>query len=104
MMGPVLGAGFIKYCENIFSKINDSVLHDWFGWLPPGVQDFVIGLIHPFVGDGWNLTLGLLFVLVVVFLPGGIVQGAGLVRDLFGRGGNDGATNQPEAAKPQAAE
>ena len=28
LIGPVLGAGFIKYFENIFSKINDNVLHD----------------------------------------------------------------------------
>ncbi|MYF90033.1 MAG: branched-chain amino acid ABC transporter permease, partial [Boseongicola sp. SB0676_bin_33] len=27
LIGPVLGAGFIKYFENIFSKINDQVLH-----------------------------------------------------------------------------
>ena len=27
MMGPVLGAGVIKYMENIFSKINEQVLH-----------------------------------------------------------------------------
>ena len=27
LLGPVLGAGFIKYFENIFSKINDNVLH-----------------------------------------------------------------------------
>ncbi|MCB1458717.1 MAG: branched-chain amino acid ABC transporter permease, partial [Nitratireductor sp.] len=33
LMGPVLGAGFIKYFENIFSKINDTVLHGWFGWM-----------------------------------------------------------------------
>ena len=28
-----------------------------------------------FVGEGWKLTLGLVFVLVVVFLPGGIMEG-----------------------------
>ena len=28
LIGPVLGAGFIKYFENIVSKINDSVLHE----------------------------------------------------------------------------
>jgi len=27
LIGPVLGAGFIKYFENIFSKIDDSILH-----------------------------------------------------------------------------
>lgn len=34
LIGPVLGAGFIKYFENIFSKINDNVLHSWFAFLP----------------------------------------------------------------------
>jgi hypothetical protein len=24
-----------------------------------------------FVGEGWHLTLGLLFMLIVIFLPGG---------------------------------
>ena len=28
-----------------------------------------------FVGSGWHLTLGLLFMLVVTFLPGGLVEG-----------------------------
>ncbi|NHW59358.1 branched-chain amino acid ABC transporter permease, partial [Escherichia coli] len=70
-----LGAGFIKYFENIFSKINDGVLHGWFAFLPDGLEDFVVFLIHPFVGKGWHLTLGLLFMLVVTFLPGGLMEG-----------------------------
>jgi ABC-type branched-subunit amino acid transport system permease subunit len=85
LMGPILGAGFIKYFENIFSKINESVLHDWFGWLPHGVQDFVVAVINPFVGEGWHLTLGLIFVLVVVFLPGGIMEGFQRIWKAFGR-------------------
>ena len=75
LIGPVLGAGFIKYFENIFSKINDAVLHQWFAFLPDGLEDFVVFLIHPFVGKGWHLTLGILFMLVVIFLPGGLVEG-----------------------------
>jgi ABC-type branched-subunit amino acid transport system permease subunit len=75
LIGPVLGAGFIKYFENIFSKINDAVLHQWFAFLPDGMEDFVVFLIHPFVGKGWHLTLGILFMLVVIFLPGGLVEG-----------------------------
>ncbi len=86
LMGPVLGAGFIKYFENIFSKINEGVLHQWFGWLPGGAQDFVVGVIKPFVGDGWHLTLGILFVLVVVFLPGGIMEGIRRIGALSRRG------------------
>ncbi|MBE1284096.1 MAG: branched-chain amino acid ABC transporter permease [Rhodobacteraceae bacterium] len=75
LIGPVLGAGFIKYFENIFSKINDSVLHGWFAFLPDGLEDAVVTIIHPFVGKGWHLTLGILFMLVVIFLPGGLVEG-----------------------------
>lgn len=75
LMGPVLGAGFIKYFENIFSKINDNVLHGWFEFMPDGIEDVLIWLIHPFVGKGWHLTLGALFMLVVMFLPGGLVEG-----------------------------
>ncbi len=75
LIGPVLGAGFIKYFENIFSKINDGVLHGWFAFLPDGLENFVIAILHPFVGKGWHLTLGLMFMLVVIFLPGGLVEG-----------------------------
>ncbi len=105
MMGPVLGAGFIKYFENIFSKINEGVLHEWFGWLPPAVQDVVVGVISPFTGEGWHLTLGLLFIVVVIFLPGGIVQGSKLIWGLIiHRNGNGDAGQTEEAAKPQPAE
>ncbi len=75
LIGPVLGAGFIKYCENIFSKINKSVLEGWFSVFPDGMADFMVAIVYPFVGKGWHLTLGVLFMLVVIFLPGGLVQG-----------------------------
>ncbi len=75
LIGPVLGAGFIKYFENIFSKINDQVVHSWVAFLPDGIEDFVVGIIHPFVGKGWHLTLGLMFMAIVIFLPGGLVEG-----------------------------
>lgn len=75
LIGPVLGAGFIKYFENIFSKINDNVLHEWFAFLPDGIENFMVFIIHPFIGKGWHLTLGLLFMLVVIYLPGGLVEG-----------------------------
>jgi len=75
LMGPVLGAGFIKYLENIFSKINDQVLHGWFGALPDGLENFIISISHFFVGKSWHLTSGLMFMLVVIFLPGGLVEG-----------------------------
>ena len=75
LIGPVLGAGFIKYMENIVSKINKSVLEQWFAFMPDGIEDVLITIVYPFVGKGWHLTLGVLFMLVVIFLPGGLVQG-----------------------------
>ena len=83
LIGPVLGAGFIKYFENIFSKINDSVLHGWFAGLPDGIDNALVTVLHPFVGKGWNLTLGILFMLVVIFLPGGLVEGGQRIGRLF---------------------
>ena len=76
LIGPVLGAVFIKYFENIFSKINDSVLHGWFAFMPAWLDNIFVTLISPFVGKGWHLSLGALFMIVVIFLPGGLVDGA----------------------------
>lgn len=98
LIGPVLGAGLIKYFENIFSKINESVLHGWFGFLPDGLEDFVITIIYPFVGKGWHLTLGVIFMLVVIFLPGGLVEGGQRIgRMLRGKKAADAksATTEP---------
>ena len=75
LLGPILGAAFIKYFENIFSKINDTVLHGWFSFMPESIDNFLVTIIHPFVGKGWHLTLGLTFMLIVIFLPGGLVDG-----------------------------
>jgi len=75
LLGPVLGAGIIKYFENIFSAYNDQVLQQAFNLLPEALQTVLVTMVSPFVGDGWHLTLGLLFVLIVVFLPGGLMEG-----------------------------
>ncbi len=83
LIGPVLGAGFIKYMENIVSKINKSILEQWFAFMPDGMSDFFVTIIYPFVGKGWHLTLGLLFMLVVIFLPGGLVEGGQRIARLF---------------------
>ena len=85
LLGPVLGAGFIKYFENIFSKINDNVLHGWFAFLPDGMEDLLVTIVHPFVGKGWHLTLGLLFMMVVIFLPGGLIEGGQRIGKLLRR-------------------
>ena len=46
LCGPILGAGFMLYFENV---------------------------IQTMIGEQWRLVLGLIFVLVVIFLPGGFV-------------------------------
>lgn len=75
LIGPILGAGTIKYLENVFSKLNENLLHQWFSFLPDGLEDVVIWLVSKFTGEGWHLTLGALFMLVIIFLPGGLVEG-----------------------------
>ena len=75
LIGPVLGAGAIKYMENILSKINSDILHGWFALMPDGMEDFMVAILYPFIGKGWHLTLGIMFMLVVIFLPGGLVEG-----------------------------
>ncbi len=85
LIGPVLGAGMIKYMENILSKINDAILHQWFAFMPDGLENFKVAIIHPFIGKGWHLTLGIVFMLVVIFLPGGLVEGGQRIGRLFRR-------------------
>lgn len=85
LIGPVIGAWLIKYFENIFSAFNESTLHRIFSFLPPEISDPVVAVASKFVGEGWQLTLGLLFVLVVVFLPGGIMEGVRRIASLFRR-------------------
>ncbi|PWR03460.1 branched-chain amino acid ABC transporter permease [Meridianimarinicoccus roseus] len=85
LIGPILGAGFIKYFENIFSKINESILHQWFAFLPDGLEDALVFMVYPFIGKGWHLTLGIMFMLVVIFLPGGLVEGGQRLGRLFRR-------------------
>ena len=75
LLGPVLGAVLIKYFENIFSSFNSQTLHDALAFLPDPVEDALVAVAALFVGDGWQLTLGALFMLVVIFLPGGLMQG-----------------------------
>jgi ABC-type branched-subunit amino acid transport system permease subunit len=75
LLGPVLGTGIIKYFENIFSAYNDAQLASIFSFLPDAVRAGVVETVGLFVGEGWQLTLGLLFMAVVIFLPGGIMEG-----------------------------
>ncbi|WP_375143830.1 branched-chain amino acid ABC transporter permease [Acuticoccus sp. MNP-M23] len=83
LIGPVLGAVIIKYFENIFSALGDSTLMNMFSFVPEGARDTVVAIVSPFVGDGWHLTLGIMFVLVVCFLPGGLIEGFRRIGRMF---------------------
>lgn len=75
LTGPLLGAALIKYAENIFSAFNEAALHATFSFMPDFLENFLVVVVHPFVGEGWHLTLGALFMLIVIFLPGGLMDG-----------------------------
>ncbi|MEM6304588.1 MAG: branched-chain amino acid ABC transporter permease [Pseudomonadota bacterium] len=100
LIGPVLGAGFIKYMENIVSKINKGILEGWFSFLPDGMADFMVTIVYPFIGKGWHLTLGIMFMAVVIFLPGGLVQGGQKVAALFRRKEKSGAEATQKSNTP----
>ena len=85
LVGPVIGAALIKYFENIFSAFNQQTLNQVFEFVPEGMRAYVVDLVSLFVGEGWHLTLGLLFMITVIFLPGGIMEGVRRVGSLFSR-------------------
>ncbi len=85
LTGPLLGAGLIKYFENIFSAFNETSLHETFAFLPDVIENLVVTVVHPFVGEGWHLTLGTLFMVIVIFLPGGLVDGIGRMAKRFAK-------------------
>jgi ABC-type branched-subunit amino acid transport system permease subunit len=75
LFGPLIGVGVIKYLENIFSAINDAVLHNFFSFMPLWAENLLVAITAPFVGEGWHLTLGILFMVIIIFLPGGLMEG-----------------------------
>ncbi len=75
LIGPVLGAGAIKFAEQKVSSWNEGILNDFWSFLPEGLRHYVVEFSSIFVGEGWHMTLGLLFMLIVIFLPGGLMQG-----------------------------
>ncbi|MBY4891254.1 branched-chain amino acid ABC transporter permease [Rhodobacteraceae bacterium N5(2021)] len=99
LIGPILGAGVIAYLESIISTIGSTVLYNWFSGLPEGLSTFLVNIIYPFVGSGWHLTLGLVFMLVVIFLPGGIVEGGKRIGGIFRRKNNE-PSDTKTAAEP----
>jgi len=102
LLGPMIGAGLIKYSENIFSAFNEQTLHEIFAFLPDGVEGAVVSVAGLFVGEGWHLTLGLLFMVIVIFLPGGLTSGARQLGQLVTRpfrGGGGGGKATPQAAE-----
>ena len=101
LVGPLIGAGVIKYFENIFSAVNEGRLHAFYSFLPDGAEEFMVTMTAPFVGEGWHLTLGIMFMLIVIFLPGGIMEGVRRIRLAFTR---RGASDTEEAGKFQPAE
>ena len=104
LVGPVLGAAVIKYFENIFSAINESILHRFYEFLPDGFDSVMVTITSKFVGEGWFLTLGLVFVLIVVFLPGGIMEGVRRIAHLFDRSRKSPTKPGQATPQPQPAE
>ncbi len=104
LFGPVIGAATIKYFENIFSAFNEGTLNAFFSFMPEGLRHVAVEISSLFVGEGWHLTLGVLFMLIVIFLPGGIMEGLRRLASLFRRTGKgDGApSTKAEALRAPA--
>lgn len=101
LIGPLIGAGLIKYLEQIFSSINEQILEATFSFLPETLQHIFVGLTSLFVGEGWELTLGLMFMIVVIFVPGGIMEIISRLIGLFRKKPKD---DKPLAGEAQPAE
>jgi ABC-type branched-subunit amino acid transport system permease subunit len=104
LLGPILGAGIIKYFENIFSSFNHATLHGFFDFLPDWLSDPLVGVLGLFVGEGWSLTLGAVFMLIVIFMPGGVIEGLSRLANLFRRSGSDDRREPSAVQQPHSAE
>ena len=98
LLGPILGAGVIKYFENIFSSFNEGILLNAYSFLPETLQHAAVAVSGLFVGEGWHLTLGALFMVIVIFLPGGLMEGFSRIASRF-RGKKPLAETQNKTAK-----
>ncbi|QDZ00901.1 branched-chain amino acid ABC transporter permease [Nitratireductor mangrovi] len=112
LVGPVLGAALIKYAEQKVSSWNEGILSDFFSFLPEPVQEFLVSFTSLFVGEGWHMALGLMFMVIVIFLPGGLMEGFRRLSAAFrrpqnretaprqaGKPSDAGATNSPQPAE-----
>jgi ABC-type branched-subunit amino acid transport system permease subunit len=100
LLGPVIGAWILKYFENIFSAFNQGILDHNFAFLPDAVREPVVWVFGQFVGEGWHLTLGLVFMAVVIFLPGGLMEGVRRINGVLRRGGGGGAARAKTHMQP----
>ncbi len=103
LLGPVIGAGVIKYFENIFSAFNEGILMNVYSFLPDSLQHVMATITGLFVGEGWHLTLGALFMVIVIFLPGGLMEGVNRITNLFKKT-EDGGDGGKADTKPAPAE
>ncbi len=103
LLGPVIGAGVIKYFENIFSAFNDGILMNVYSFLPETLQHVMVAITGLFVGEGWHLTLGAMFMVIVIFLPGGLMEGVNRIKNLFSKSEDGGDGGQADT-KPAPAE
>jgi ABC-type branched-subunit amino acid transport system permease subunit len=99
LVGPVIGAALIKYAEQKVSSWNEGILMDFWSFLPDSLQYGLAKLTGLFVGEGWHLTLGLMFMLIVIFLPGGVMEGVNRLIGLFRRSSSGG--EETSAAKTE---
>ena len=95
LVGPVIGASLIKYAEQKVSSWNEGVVEGFFAFLPDSVAHAIASVSGLFVGEGWHTTLGLLFMIIVIFLPGGIMEGARRTSLLFRRTGDHETVQAP---------
>ncbi|MEM1276361.1 MAG: branched-chain amino acid ABC transporter permease [Pseudomonadota bacterium] len=87
LLGPILGAGILKGAEARLSALNSDDLYEVFAFLPEGLQGVVVSVSEIFVGGGWHLSIGVMFMVVVIFLPGGLMEGIARIGRLFRRRG-----------------
>ncbi len=86
MFGPILGAGIIKWLEAKLSTFNESVVEHALAFLPDSIEHSISVVVSKFVGEGWHLSLGIIFMLIVIFLPGGVMEGLQRLTRLVGFG------------------